>query len=398
MKAMNKDNPKYNDCIERESQLYERKGDFRTPFMRDYNRIIFTTAYRRLKHKTQVFFAPDNDHICTRAEHVNLVESISYTIAHQLGLNTELTRAISAGHDLGHAPFGHGGEKILSSLSIKHGLEPFWHEKNSLHLIDDLCLLEDDQHIEHNLDLTYAVRDGIIAHCGEVNQRRIKPRDEKIDLKAFKSPGLYQPYTLEGCVVKISDKIAYLARDIEDAWNLHILNEEDMKSLIEEINAVVPELFKAINNGTVVNYFIQDVIHNSTEDYIGLSDEAFEIMKIFMKFNYQKIYEIKKVKIHTQYVQLILESLFSFLYEYGQHENFVLDLKKDAERYPLIINHYLKWLTRYSTLLHDERYQNHIVYDFENDSLALEKSIIDYLSGMTDHFIIDAFDELLAYR
>ena len=283
-------------------------------------------------------------------------------------------------------------------MSIKHGLEPFWHEKNSLHLIDDLCLLEDDQHIEHNLDLTYAVRDGIIAHCGEVNQRRIKPRDEKIDLKAFKSPGLYQPYTLEGCVVKISDKIAYLARDIEDAWNLHILNEEDMKSLIEEINTVVPGLFKAINNGTVVNYFIQDVIHNSTKDYIGLSNEAFEIMKIFMKFNYQKIYEIKKVKIHTQYVQLILESLFSFLYEYGHHDNFVLDLKKDAERYPLIINHYLKWLTRYSTLLHDERYQNHIVYDFENDSLALEKSIIDYLSGMTDHFIIDAFDELLAYR
>ena len=281
---------------------------------------------------------------------------------------------------------------------MKHGLEPFWHEKNSLHLIDDLCLLEDDQHIEHNLDLTYAVRDGIIAHCGEVNQRRIKPRDEKIDLKDFKSPGLYQPYTLEGCVVKISDKIAYLARDIEDAWNLHILNEEDMKSLIEENNTVVPGLFKAINNGTVVNYFIQDVIHNSTKDYIGLSNEAFEIMKIFMKFNYQKIYEIKKVKIHTQYVQLILESLFSFLYEYGHHDNFVLDLKKDAERYPLIINHYLKWLTRYSTLLHDERYQNHIVYDFENDSLALEKSIIDYLSGMTDHFIIDAFDELLAYR
>ena len=171
-----------------------------------------------------------------------------------------------------------------------------------------------------------------------------------------------------------------------------------MKSLIEEINTVVPGLFKAINNGTVVNYFTQDVIHNSTEEYIGLSDEAFEIMKIFMKFNYQKIYEIKKVKIHTQYVQLILESLFSFLYEYGQHDNFVLDLKKDAERYPLIINHYIKWLIRYSTLLHDERYQNHIVYDFENDSLALEKSIIDYLSGMTDHFIIDAFDELLAYR
>lgn len=398
MQGMNEKHPLYKECIQRKSELYERAGDFRTPFMRDYNRIIFTTAYRRLKHKTQVFFAPDNDHICTRAEHVSLVESISYTISKQLGLNTELTRAISAGHDLGHAPFGHGGEKILSAICKKHGLKKFWHEKNSLHLVDDLCLLEDDEHIEHNLDLTYAVRDGIIAHCGEVNQKVIKPRKEKIDLKDFKTPGQCQPYTLEGCVVKISDKIAYLARDIEDAWNLHIIDEKDMENLKADINKVMPGLFKTINNGTVVNYFIQDVIENSNEEGIGLSNEAFEIMKIFMKFNYTHIYEIKKVQIHTQYVQLILESLFSFLYEYGQHDNFVLDLKKDAGRYPLIIDHYLKWLTRYSTLIHEERYQNHIVYDFDHDPLALEKSIIDYLSGMTDHFIIDAFHELLAYR
>ena len=101
-----------------------------------------------------------------------------------------------------------------------------------------------------------------------------------------------------------------------------------MKSLIEEINTVVPGLFKAINNGTVVNYFIQDVIHNSTEEYIGLSDEAFEIMKIFMKFNYQKIYEIKKVKIHTQYVQLILESLFSFLFH-----NMIISLWSSCDLY-----------------------------------------------------------------
>lgn len=398
MKAMTQDNPFYQSCISRKSELYERSGDFRTPFMRDYNRIIFTTAYRRLKHKTQVFFAPDNDHICTRAEHVNLVESISYTLAHQLGLNTELTRAISAGHDLGHAPFGHGGEKILSTIAKEHGLEPFWHERNSLHLVDDLCLLEDDHHIEHNLDLTYAVRDGIISHCGEVNQRFIRPRKENIDLDDFKKPGQFEPYTLEGCVVKISDKIAYLARDIEDAWNLHILNENDMKTLKTEINQVVPDLFDTINNGAVINYFIQDVIHHSNEEGIGLSQEAFDIMKILMAFNYTHIYEIKKVEIHTRYVQLILESLFSFLYEYGQHKDFVLDLKKDAKRYPLILNHYIKWLTRYSSLIHESRYQNHIVYDFEKDQHALEKSIIDYLSGMTDHFIIEAFDELLAYR
>ena len=120
--AMNENNPNYSLAISRKQDIYQRQNDLRTPFGRDYTRILFSEAYRRLKHKTQVFFAPENDHICTRVEHINLVESISHTIAHELGLNTELTKAIAIGHDLGHAPFGHGGETILTTIAKKHGV------------------------------------------------------------------------------------------------------------------------------------------------------------------------------------------------------------------------------------------------------------------------------------
>ena len=111
--ATNKNNIKWNNAISRESPLYSRNNDIRSEFERDFTRIIHSNAYRRLKHKTQVFYSPQNDHICTRIEHVNHVESISYTIANYLGLNTELTKAIAVAHDLGHSPFGHKGEKIF---------------------------------------------------------------------------------------------------------------------------------------------------------------------------------------------------------------------------------------------------------------------------------------------
>ncbi|MCD7810232.1 MAG: HD domain-containing protein, partial [Erysipelotrichaceae bacterium] len=304
--AMDNHNSDYIKATKRNHQLYDRQNDLRSDFARDYTRIIFSQAYRRLKHKTQVFFAVNDDHVCTRIEHVNLVESVSYTIALELGLNTELTKAIAAGHDLGHAPFGHGGEHILTDISMKHGLEKFWHEKNSLHFVDSIELLEDDNHHWHNLDLTYAVRDGIISHCGEMNQRYIQKRDEYIDLNNYQYAGEYNPWTYEGCVVKMADKIAYLARDIEDALRLHIIDENQVFDLMQKLNAIDDYQFRAINNGTIVNYFIFDVINNSNIDQgIGLSESALKRMKIIMDFNYKNIYEIDRVKIHNQYVSLI---------------------------------------------------------------------------------------------
>ena len=218
--AMYENHPQYQQAISRNEALYQRKNDLRSPFSRDYNRIIFSLAYRRLKHKTQVFFAVEDDHVCTRSEHVNLVDSVSYTIAHYLGLNTE---------------------------------------QNSLYFVDQIETLEDDHNVRRNLNLTYAIRDGIISHCGEMNQKAIIKRNESIDLKDYLYPGQYNPYTWEGCVVKMSDKIAYLARDIEDALRLNIIDEQLVEDLRNQLNQLTKSHFDAINNGTIVNYFILDV-------------------------------------------------------------------------------------------------------------------------------------------
>lgn len=398
---MDENHPFYKKAIKRETNLYQRRNDLRTDFGRDYTRILFSQGYRRLKHKTQVFFAVKDDHVCTRSEHVNLVESISYTIAKELGLNTELTKAIAVGHDIGHAPFGHGGEKILSEIAIEHGLSSFWHEQNSLKFVDDIELLEDNYHQYHNLNLTYAIRDGIISHCGEMNQKYIQKREEYIDLKDYQYAGQYNPWTYEGCVVKMADKIAYLARDIEDALRLNIIDLTMVDQLKETINEHSSYHFYAINNGTIVNYFINDVIENScVEKGIGLSDEAFEIMKMMMSFNYKNIYLIKRVEVHQKYVSLILHSLFDFLYDYAKKENMIEELKKDERHYPYLISHYLSWLEKYAqidSLKRKEKYQNKIIYSFQQDKTALTRSILDYLSGMSDEFIIKAFHELISF-
>lgn len=224
--AATENHPNWEKLIARNVELYNRHDEIRSPFARDYTRVLHSMAYRRLKHKTQVFFNIGNDHICTRMEHVSHVESVSSTIAKVLGLNAELTKAIAIGHDLGHAPFGHQGETVLDRLSQEHLHKRFWHEQNSLRFVDDLELLDDNYMSSRNLDLTYAVRDGIIAHCGEVDQNGIFPRDISIPLEQFDSPGKYQAVTWEGCVVKLADKIAYVGRDIEDADNLGLLTPE----------------------------------------------------------------------------------------------------------------------------------------------------------------------------
>ena len=142
-------------AISRKGSLYRREGDFRTEFGRDYTRILHSTAYSRLKHKTQVFFTTKNDHICTRIEHVNHVASVSGTIGRYLGLNTELISAIANGHDLGHAPFGHLGERVLSRISQAELGETFWHERQGLRVVDDMeTLLDPAGKIEkHDADL-----------------------------------------------------------------------------------------------------------------------------------------------------------------------------------------------------------------------------------------------------
>ena len=191
--AANEENPKWEQMIKRNKELYKASVDLRNEFERDYTRVLYSNAYKRLKHKTQVFFSPTNDHICTRIEHVNHVESISTMLAKSFGLNLELTKTMAIAHDLGHSPFGHRGEQVLNDIMIRDVNGSFWHEKNGVNYVDNIELLENREGYRENLNLTYAVRDGIISHCGEIDENSLKPRDEAIDLDIYTKPNEYAP-------------------------------------------------------------------------------------------------------------------------------------------------------------------------------------------------------------
>lgn len=391
-----KNSEKWRNSIKRERELYSHVhglSTMRTEFDRDYTRIINSNAYKRLKHKTQVFFSPENDHICTRIEHVNLVESVSYTIANQLGLNTELTRAIAVSHDLGHSPFGHQGEKILSEISEKEYGEKFWHEKSGLHFVDDIELLTDVQNKKRNLSLTYAVRDGIISHCGEIDEECLKPREEAIDLQAYQEPNQYAPYTWEGCVVKIADKISYIGRDIEDAKAMKILLDKDIKEIDKLINKM------NINNTNIINYLTVDLCKNSSpERGLRFSKEALEVMKTIKNFNYEKIYRNEKLLPGIRYFKVVMNEIFYALKNEFHEKRTIYNLKKLERYYPKLSSEFVSWLANYA--MTEDRmakdYDNKIIYNLEN-SRDYARAIVDYMAGMTDQYMIEIYNEIVHF-
>ena len=402
--AATENNPKWDELIARPSKLYSRNDDIRTPFARDYTRILHSMAYRRLKHKTQVFFNINNDHICTRMEHVAHVESVSSTIANYLGLNCELTKAIAIGHDLGHAPFGHQGETVIKKLCQKHLKETFWHERNGLRFVDEIELLEDNYKVSRNLDLTYAVRDGIISHCGEVDENGLKPRTELIDLNTFNSPGQYQPATWEGCVVKLADKIAYVGRDIEDAINLGFLGEEEKNSLLK-LARVNDE--RVLNTTVIMHNLIIDVCNNSSpSEGICLSERYLKQLDEVKDFNYAKIYRHKRFEPYKKYSELVITQLFDFLLSTYDGNHSWVSLDKNEKTCPILIKSFKTWLAKYceSAIVPEGelkeislKCENIKIYDHLADKKIYIRAILDYISGMTDSFAIKAFNELLTY-
>lgn len=379
--SANPENPNWNNIIKRQNSLYKRDNEIRSEFERDYTRVINSKAYRRLKHKTQVFFSPENDHICTRIEHVTLVESISYTIAKYFGLNTELTKAIATAHDIGHSPFGHQGEKIISELSKDFIQKPFWHEKNGLEFVDKVELLETPEGKIQPLDLTYGVRDGIISHCGEINENGLKPRTEYIDLYEYEHPNQYAPYTWEGCVVKIADKLSYLGRDIEDAITLGILDKK-----LKELHEVL-KLDKdvKINNTVILNMFIKDLCENSSlENGLCFSDEKFEMLNNLKEFNYKNIYLSEKTLGSVDYFELVLNKLFWFLSRMNFRDD---DMKKIC---PVLADDFNKWLKEFFSL--DINHRDIIISD--NEFL---QAVIYYIAGMTDNFAIEMYNKIISF-
>ncbi len=397
-------NKNYSELIRRENPLYDDNSKIRSPFERDYTRILHCSAYRRLKHKTQVFYNVGSDHICTRMEHVLHVESVSYTIAKRLNLNEELTKAIAIAHDLGHAPFGHYGEKIISKIAKENNLEEFWHEKNGIYFADYIELLPNHDNEYQNLNLTYATRDGIVSHCGEIDNSRALPRKEFIDLhKDFDCAGKYNAITYEGCVVKLSDKIAYVGRDIEDALNLGFLNNED----ILELKKIV-QLNKgsAINTSTIIGEIIADVCQNSSiKNGICTSLEMETKLAKIKNFNYERIYSSKRFNSFKEYASLIINQIFSVLLEYYNGKETFKNIKQNANLYPTLLKEFLSYLCKYVDIdilpneLKDDyiKYKNVKIYKDLQDKKLYVQAILNYIAGMTDRYAVECFEELIKF-
>lgn len=397
-------NPKWEQFIKRENPIYSRHNDIRSDFTRDYNRILHSNSFRRLKHKTQVFFATQNDHICTRMEHVNHVASVSYTIANYLGLNTELTNAIAMGHDIGHAPFGHAGEEILKNIISKEINGTFWHERNSLRFIDSFETIQNDKGKEMNLNLTYAVRDGIICHCGEVDENAIFPRTEAIDLYKIEKASQFSPFSWEGCIVKIADKISYLGRDIEDALTLNILSLSELRKLNKLLKNTINVDLKHVNNTVLMHEFIVDLCKTSSpREGIKFSPKYYELLKQVKEFNQDYIYKHQRLETYKKYAELVITSIFQVAKDMYDGKDTLNKLKKYKRIYPILVKYLREWLLKFFDVRENDevrkkyraivnKFENRIIYSI----LSYEdyiKGIIDFISGMTDSFAIRIFNE-----
>ena len=253
----------------------EKQCDFRTDFQRDRDRIIYSKAFRRLKNKTQVFCAPEGDHYVTRLTHTLDVSQIARSISRALGLNEDLAEAIALGHDLGHTPFGHVGEKVLGKLS-KHG---FWHNEQSLRVVD---ILEKNG---QGLNLTWEVRDGILQH---------------------KSTG--KPATLEGEAVSLADRIAYINHDIEDAMRAGILKEEDLpQSAVKILGRRTSErIHTAIENIYETSY---------QKPFVQMSEEVMAATNELRKFMFQNVYALTNKQMQER-SERMLTQLFEYFMEH----------------------------------------------------------------------------------
>ncbi|GFN34688.1 deoxyguanosinetriphosphate triphosphohydrolase [Tepidimicrobium xylanilyticum] len=299
--------------------IEEEKCQVRTEYQRDRDRIIHSKSFRRLKHKTQVFIAPVGDHYRTRLTHTLEVAQISRTLARALRLNEDLVEAIALGHDLGHTPFGHTGENILNKLHPKG----FCHSKQSLRVVDYL----EHTSTRKGLNLTYEVRDGILKHTGGA-----------------------KPETLEGQIVRLADRIAYINHDIDDAIRANIIRLDDLpKDCIKYLGE---------NHGERINSMILDVIKNSSNsDRISMSEEVNYYTNKLRNFMFERVYLNKEAKGEEDKAKYVIEQLYNY------------------------------YLTNF-----DKLPKEHI--QLYEDYESKEDIITDYIAGMTDRYAINQFNEL----
>lgn len=372
--ALEDDSPKYakksTASLGRKHQISD--DPFRTPFERDSHRVLHSLPFRRLKHKTQVFFSPKDDHICTRMEHSLHVSSICSTICRRLDLNCTLAEAIALAHDLGHPPFGHLGEKALERIhgeyseKHEHKLGPFYHEAQSLRVID---LFQNSLH--EKLNLTFEVRDGVVCHCGEKHEQSIVPEYGKniksVDISAARNQ---RPATIEGCVVRMADTISYLGRDFEDACMAHLVEPDQLPESIKRVLGT--------NNSQIIGTLITDLVKNSVGlNYLQFSNEIYAAMVEMKDFNYKSIYHHPKLIGQDERIYLILNELFTYFLDILEDTNKLSQLnKRNYQNYPCEV---------FAQFLDDMKYPWNI---------KKGQIISDFVAGMTDNFALTCFEDL----
>ncbi len=338
--------------------------DIRSSFFRDIDRIIYSLSYTRYIDKTQVFSNTTNDNISKRMTHVQMVSKIARTIGRALNLNEDLIEAIALGHDLGHVPFGHTGEAILNRLSVEYTGRMFNHNVHSVRTLMD---------IENNgkgSNITLQVLDGILCHNGEFIVDQYYPVDRTpeqfLDLyeQCYTDSAVLKtlrPMTLEGCVVRISDIIGYIGRDIEDAIRLGVLSLDDIPNNIIEV------LGKT--NREIINTIIMDIVGNSLDQpYIKMSNRVYNAIKELKAFNYENVYN---------------------------RANTSDDLKRYEEMFKVVFEHYLNDVKEKNNT--SDIYQ---VFLGDMDDRYLintsdEQQVIDYIAGMTDDYFTNQYNKII---
>ncbi|MCL4501888.1 MAG: HD domain-containing protein [Deltaproteobacteria bacterium] len=288
--------------------------DHRQDFAVDADRILHSRAYTRYIDKTQVFYLIDHEHISHRVLHVQLLSKIARTIGKFLRLNEDLLEAIALGHDIGHPPFGHDGERILSGLCRAHGIGPFLHSIQGVRFLDRL------EKNGRGLNLSLQVLDGILSHDGETHLERLSPQRDKtfadlegdIRRKLADPEVSLTPMTLEGCVVRLADTISYIGRDLEDAITLNLVQREELPG---EVAARLGR-----TNGAIVYSLVTDLItHSFEKDYVGYSPDVGAVLKRLKEFNYERIYNNPLIKSETAKIEGLFERLFEqFLGDFNE--------------------------------------------------------------------------------
>ena len=355
-------------CLDSQAiRLKKEKIDIRSDFFRDIDRIIYSLSYNRYLDKTQVYSLIDNDNISRRMTHVQLVSKVARTIGRALALNEDLIEAAALGHDLGHVPFGHAGETILNKISIENNEGYFNHNIQS---VRNLMELEKNG---QGKNLTIQVLDAIMCHNGEMASQELHPmakttdqfldeyHNSYIDAKIVKH---LVPMTLEGCVVRISDIIAYVGKDIEDAEMMGFFQKENIPLTITKV--------LGDNNRKIVNTLVMDIINNSLDqNSIIMSREVYLALINLKKFNYQEIYNKANSKEQIAKYELMFRTIFANCLQALRIKN------ANSNIYKVYLNQMPKQY-------------------LANNSQ--ERIVIDYLAGMTDDYLINQYQQIISNK